>query len=331
MIFYKSCEEDDPLYSVYSSPQWLRDYDPVSPFPLIVDLELTNHCNLDCVFCQRRLSNAPKGCMSEAHWRLIVDECSIHGVPIRISGWGEPLIHKEVVRFIEYASEQNVLTKIYTNGLLLKPAVMDGLIAAGLGELQFSMQGLNAHQYGQNRRRGDYETLAANIRMAYERRALEGEGPFLSIVTSVLKRELEEGDAPSFAEEWLQFVDKVAIDMTNLHFVGNDEDVQPMLDQHLLESKHAPCVDIFLKIHIAWNGTLDICSQDAHHYPEYGLGRIGEMSIQEAWKSEHFECHRNLVGRSVQHDKFRLCRHCFTATHKYDHLKEDLAARVKNK
>ncbi len=330
MIYYKNSPEDDPLYAVYSSPEWLRDYDPVGPFPLIVDLELTNHCNLDCVFCQRRMSLAPKGRMSADHWRLIVDECAIHGAPIRISGWGEPLIHKGVVDFIKYASEQRVLTKIYTNGLLLKPELVDGLIAAGLGELQFSMQGLNAAQYEHNRRGGDYEKLAAHIRMASARRAFAGEGPFLSIVTSVLKKELEEGDAGSFAEEWLCHVDKVAIDMTNLHFVADDEDVQPMMNQHLIEPAHAPCVDIFLKIHIAWNGTIDICSQDAHHYPEYGLGTVGQMSIREAWRSDRFESHRDLVGRSVQHDRFRLCRHCFTATHKYDHLKEDLAASAEN-
>ena len=327
MIFYRNSEIDDPFYPIYSSPQWLRDYDnPVLPFPLIVDLEVTNHCNLDCVFCQRRLSEAPRGRMGLPIFQKVVDECAAQGTPIRISGWGEPLIHKEIVDFAEYAARKGVLLKIYTNGTLLTPEMMQELIGAGLDELQFSMQGLNARQYAQNRRKGDYEKLASIIRMAAQERSLAGNPkPFLGIVTSVLRQELEEGDPEGFRDEWLRHVDKVAIDMTNLHFVSEGDEVDSMMGQHLMEPVHARCVDIFLKIHIAWDGTLDICSQDAHFYPEYILGNIETMSIQEAWISEKFERHRDRVGRSLHHDQFPLCRHCFPATDKYDHLKEQLA------
>lgn len=118
--------------------------------------------------------------------------------------------------------------------------------------------------------------------------------------------------------------------MTNLHFVPQDENVHPIMNQHLIEITYSPCADIVLKIHIAWNGTIDVCSQDAHHYSEYGLGTVGQMSIRDAWRSDRFESHRDLVGYSIQHDRFGLCRHCFSATHKYDHLKEDLAASVED-
>lgn len=62
------------------------------------------------------------------------------------------------------------------------------------------MQGLKAFQYEQNRRGGNYERLADNIRTASKRRAFAGEGPFWGIVTSVVKKQIEEGDARSFTE-----------------------------------------------------------------------------------------------------------------------------------
>ena len=330
MVFYRNSDSDDPFHHIYASPEWLRDYDnPVLPFPLIVDLEVTNHCNLECIFCQRRTSSAPQGRMAFSHFRKVVDECAERRAPIRISGWGEPLVHTQIVDFIRYASEKGVLTKIYTNGLLLTESTMQGLIGAGLGELQFSMQGLNAAQYADNRRKGDYEKLAGIIRMAARQRDPSGStGPFLGIVTSVLRREQEEGDVDGFRDEWLQYVDKVAVDMTNLNFVGEDAEVAPLIGQHLIEPVHVRCVDVFLKIHIAWDGSLDICSQDAHHYPEYVLGSIDDLRIEEAWRSEKFEHHRNLVGRALQHDELPLCRNCFPATDKYDYLKEELASQA---
>jgi hypothetical protein len=130
--------------------------------------------------------------------------------------------------------------------------------------------------------------------------------------------------------QWLRYVDKVAVDMTNFYFVGSDDAVQPMMDQHLLEKTHDPCVDIFLKIHIAWDGTLDICSQDAHHYPEYALGKLGAMSIRQAWTCKRFEHHRDREGRALHHDCYRLCKNCYTATHKYDHLKGELVSEGKH-
>jgi pyruvate-formate lyase-activating enzyme len=326
VIFYKNGEDGDPFYHIYSSASWLRDYDPVAAFPQIVDIELTNHCNFDCLFCQRRLSKAPKGRMNFDVFRAIVDECAEHSCPIRIAGWGEPLIHKRVDEYIAYASSVGVVTKIYTNGSLLTRELMVRLIDAGLGELQFSLQGLTPAQYEENRRLGDSGKLAANIAMAAEiKRAHGGRGPYLSVVTSVLRSELEEASVDEFRDEWFQHVDKVAIDMTNLHFVGSDDAVKPLLGEHLIEKVHSPCVDVFLKIHIAWDGTLDICSQDAHHYPEYGLGSVGEINIQEAWTSERFERHRDMVGRSLGHDQFRLCRNCYVTTGKYDHLKDRVA------
>ena len=322
MLRYRSGPESDPFYWLYKSPGWLTDYDPPRPFPFWLNLELTNRCQLDCFFCSRQTSPRPLGDMSLETLKLIVDEAAGYDqCGIRLTGWGEPLLHPQIGRAAAMIKEAGLPLKIYTNGLALTPELMDAFIAVGVDDLQFSMQGLTPAQYEFNRRKSSYSRLRANIEMAARKRG-QAARPFLSVLTSVLADEARKADPEAFIDDLLTLVDKVAVDLTNLNFVSEVDRVKPFLDQQSGGLSRGRCVDVFLAMEIKYDGLIQFCGQDAAGLAEHSLGRVGQISLYDAWHSVKFNEQREWVGRGLGHEAMTVCRNCYHNTTKYDLFKK---------
>ncbi len=324
MLHYKHGEQSDPFLFIYSDPGWLREYDPVRDFPFWVNIESTNFCNLDCVFCSRQLADCPKGCMSDRILDRIVEEVAAHPLAaIRVAGWGEPLIHPNFIDHVRRIKSAGIPLKVYTNGTLLTEEMMIAFIEAGLDELQFSMQGLTPDQYEFNRRKSSFDLFKSKVALAGDIRArLGSEKPFLSLLTSVLKSELEKADPKAFIDEWSPLVDKTAVDLTNLNFVKDVGRVKELLEDQALSMVHRPCVDVFLAIEINHNGAIEYCGQDANQTPDHILGNIRDTSIHQAWHSPKMAAHRQAVGRDTRHDEMVICCNCYHNTSKYELFKD---------
>jgi organic radical activating enzyme len=318
LLTYRLGPESDPFCYIFSSPAWLSQYDPPGPNPLFLNLEPTNVCQLDCLFCSRQLSRRPLGYLDLDLAKTIFKEAGAWPRPaLRLAGWGEPLLHPKIAEICRLAKGRGIKVKIYTNGLSLSPELMDEFIDMGLDDLQFSMQGLNADQYHFNRLRGDYRKLSDNIAMASRRRGKRPR-PFLSLLTSVLSDELASGDAHGFTQEWLKLVDKVAVDLTNLNFVSETERAKPHLGRQSQGLSRRRCVDVFLAQEVKYDGSIQFCGQDALGREGHTIGRAGEMSLKDAWLGPKMEGQRELVGRSLGHASSPVCSRCYHNTDKYD-------------
>ena len=322
MLRYRRGPESDPFYWLYKSPGWLTDYDPPREFPFWLNVELTNRCQLDCFFCSRQTSARPLGDISLETVDLIVDEASKHEeCGIRLTGWGEPLLHPRAAEIVERIKASGLKLKIYTNGLALTPAMMESFITAGVDDLQFSMQGLTPEQYEFNRRGSSYARLRANIEMAAQMRG-SAERPFLSVLTSVLADEAKAADPEAFMEDMLGLVDKVAVDLTNLNFVAEADRVKPFLDRQSGGLTRGRCVDVFLALEVKYDGLIQFCGQDANGLEEHSLGRVGQISLHQAWHSPKMNEQRDRVGRNLGHETMAVCRNCYHNTSKYDLFKK---------
>jgi MoaA/NifB/PqqE/SkfB family radical SAM enzyme len=95
----------------------------VNPFPLNIDIESTNRCNLKCPNCARSSDswgNNGIGDMDFHTYKKIIDECGEHKLrSIKLSWRGEPLLHPKVEELIEYAHALNMDVGLITNGGLL--------------------------------------------------------------------------------------------------------------------------------------------------------------------------------------------------------------------
>ena len=81
-------------------------------------IEITNACNLNCSFC---IKNQRKTIyMTKDDYKLIIDKIKDYTKEIYLHVLGEPLLHKDINYFIEYANKNNLLVNITTNGYLIE-------------------------------------------------------------------------------------------------------------------------------------------------------------------------------------------------------------------
>ena len=96
---------ENPFNKIYRDEKFsniLQNKENLPDFPYFIDIELTNHCNLQCVFCGQQAMYRHKGFMSEELLKKIADECSQFNTPIRFIRWGEPFLHPKIIEFCEY-------------------------------------------------------------------------------------------------------------------------------------------------------------------------------------------------------------------------------------
>ena len=80
-------------------------------------LEITNGCNLNCNFCiknKRAITN-----ITYDNYKYIIDKIKKYTKSIYLHVLGEPLMHKDILKFIKYASDNKLEVNITTNGYLI--------------------------------------------------------------------------------------------------------------------------------------------------------------------------------------------------------------------
>ncbi|OQZ02605.1 MAG: hypothetical protein B6D35_00790 [Candidatus Brocadia sp. UTAMX2] len=86
--------------------------------PERIQIEITNRCNYTCGMCPRESFNLPEQDISLDLFKKIIDRTdSIYN--ITLTGWGEPLLHPELVDMILYTKNKGHHVGVTTNGLLL--------------------------------------------------------------------------------------------------------------------------------------------------------------------------------------------------------------------
>jgi len=131
----------------------LKDALPLDT-PYMVQFFPIYACNFKCGYCihsvpvsQRRYIT-DKTAMDFNLYKKCIDGLSKFPNKvkmIRFAGTGEPLLHKDIAKMVEYAVKMNVAeaVDIVTNGLLLEPDLSDKLIAAGLSSLEYQYKVLH--------------------------------------------------------------------------------------------------------------------------------------------------------------------------------------------
>jgi len=88
----------------------------------ILTINLTNACNLRCIYCFTDASEAEEGELTLDEWKRVVDEaedleCEI----VHIGGKGEPLKDPAAWDLMKYIHDKGIITILDTNGTMITP------------------------------------------------------------------------------------------------------------------------------------------------------------------------------------------------------------------
>ena len=137
----------------------------VGDFPLHLDLETSNTCNLRCTMCQIPFGKMESGYMDIELYKKVLSEVKQHFLPsVKFNFRGEPLMHPKIVEFVRLAKEAGVLeVQFNSNGALLTDELSRGLIEAGLDRIKFSVDGVTPEVYNSIRRGTTYDQTIPKI------------------------------------------------------------------------------------------------------------------------------------------------------------------------
>jgi radical SAM superfamily enzyme YgiQ (UPF0313 family)/wyosine [tRNA(Phe)-imidazoG37] synthetase (radical SAM superfamily) len=142
-------EDDAKLIDDNRALAGVLDGERVFAGPEILEIDLTNFCNLDCVGCwnhspllgDRRMTGEEKQLRlpAEMVFRLIDDAADMGAKQVQLSGAGDPLCHPDVLAIVERIKARGLECTLVTNGTLLTEAVCRRLVELGLDRLTVSV------------------------------------------------------------------------------------------------------------------------------------------------------------------------------------------------
>ena len=130
-------------------------------------VEPTNRCNLNCRTCVRNSWSEPLGMMDmEVYHRLVRGLRSVESLQ-RVSFWGfgEPLMHPDIVEMVALAKGLGAQTQLITNALLLDRDISKGLVEAGLDSLVVSVDGGTPESHADVRPSADLGLVERNVKV----------------------------------------------------------------------------------------------------------------------------------------------------------------------
>lgn len=101
---------------------------------LILQVEVSRECNLDCRICMRKNLKSNSGFLSLNDFKKVVDSYNFREVALH--GWGEPLLNPEIFQMIRYVKNKGIKTSLTTNGTLIRKNISE-IIDSGLDDIAF--------------------------------------------------------------------------------------------------------------------------------------------------------------------------------------------------
>jgi radical SAM protein with 4Fe4S-binding SPASM domain len=290
-------------------------------WPIHMQFELVNYCNLSCPVCPTglgTLGREPRA-MDLALMRSVMEEAGPYLFTTALWAWGEPLLHPEFDEAVRIARQYGVGPRISTNGQnLCEPRVLKGLSSAPPDILIVALDGLSEETFSANRPGASLAPALEGVRQLRELRRAQGDGlPLLHmrfIVTS--ENEHEVSRAPDFARS--QGFDMLSL--RSLSIIDADEAEHrrkvPENTEHRayeyesggrLQRDDFRCDMAVCYPAVLADGAVVACDQDFN--ARHAYGRVGkDGSFGDIWFGRRAATVRKVIRTDRR--QFRFCRNC---------------------
>lgn len=111
--------------------------------PRIIQIEITNKCNLDCAMCPRKNFGLVYEDMKPEILKQVAEKIS-SSTEVVLTGWGEPLLYPAIAEAVSLFKKKGCFVKLTTNGAFLNPDISQKLINSGLDSISISVDSFSA-------------------------------------------------------------------------------------------------------------------------------------------------------------------------------------------
>ena len=280
-------------------------------FPKRITLELTNHCNFNCVFCPRRFMEKETGFMDVALAYKIMKEIQRRSQlqePVAIVPFfrGESLTHPQWDVLLSALHRFGIgPVQLATNASLLTEDRALRLLEIGVDTLSFSMDTLDPQTY-RSLRGSNYKTSLGNVLRFLKMRAKHsGSGGCRVVQVSAVQTEKNRTEMDDFINFWRDKADRIRI------YPEHSTDGNPgSLPEKSANEPRKPCHKVMEDMVIYWNGEVALCNHDwTRIVTGQHIGSVRDAEIAEVWQSPAYEAirHAHQTGSLAG---IAPCEHC---------------------
>lgn len=218
---------------------------------LHLQVETTNVCSADCVFCPWGTMHRPKGRMTDALYHRILDDAATLPLitQVTLNGLGEPMLDRGLAERVAYARAQkpDATIDLYTNGTHFTPARAAALRDAGLSHVYVSLNAVRADQRKALMRVDDFTRVCG-----YLDEIIPDAGPMRVTVRAIWSNEFfEPEDIDTFRARWGE----------HAHATLENNWAGKMFT--LPMKRHQPCARALGQIMVLRDGRVSLCCLDS--------------------------------------------------------------------
>lgn len=297
--------------------QWDRrplDRDP-GLFPLHLDIDPTNRCNLSCSMCPRtwyiqegrREWNPSErlGNMALDFYLRLIEEGAAKGLKsVKLNFLGEPLLYPRLEEMVAAAARAGLWVMLNTNATLLTPERSERLLKAGLSDIFFSFDSPYPEAYEKIRVGAKFEQTLANIQNFMAIKDRLGCRAVQTRASMVLSQDLDPEAMGKAKAAYLKLfrdlrVAEIGFGLPTV--MGLDYEKAHGLFPGFV------CPDLFRRMFIFWDGPAGPCCGDWER--RLIMGDAATESLAEIWLGPEYQALRR-AHASGRYESVPACRAC---------------------
>ncbi|MDC0142801.1 radical SAM protein [Candidatus Pelagibacter sp.] len=288
----------------------------LSPYPITINIELLNRCNLECVMCPQLYRNdAKKVGLSKKILEDLFLDFKINKLPALMISVSEPLLYKDFEYVLKLAEKSEIMDIFFfTNGALLNKKNSEIILNSTVSRMFVSLDAATQKTYDEIRvplaKRLLEENRLDNVKnnifnFIKMRNSKKKKLPITRVSFVALEQNLHELE--QFKKEWIDIVDSVEFQMERPieAYDKVKEDDFTILKKKDLKFKEYNCSKPLSDLTIYSDGTVAPCC--AFLGRKAPVGNIYNNTIKEIWNGNKI----NIIRDSLQNNTpIEVCKTC---------------------
>lgn len=292
--------KDDTLAIVHAIEQ---EDSNAYELPRELEIEINTEPTCRLVDYPHNKLRCSRGPMQLSEFKKIMADCvGYDDICITISGFGEPLAHRELPAMVDIAKKAGILgINIETDGRLLDGGLAEKLLDSPVDVISVWLDADSSNVYQQIKGHDDFDRVVQNCQAFAEKRQSRPQGALL--VPHMVKTRQTIAEMEAFYDRWIRCCGQAVIVGYN-DFAGQIPDHAVM---DMQPPQRRPCKRLCQRMTILADSNVTICSQDfsARHI----VGNATKESITDIYRSQKLRYLRQ-AHQKQQYDTNDLCKNC---------------------
>ena len=281
---------------------------PVPPLRA-VSLEVTNHCNLDCIMCANKWMKRPRGFMTQEIFDLVREQIPDGSLnTVSMFAVGEPLLHRNLPSFCSGIKAKPDCIFLSTNAVALEGDrnLAGELMRSGIGHFHVSADGYDADSYEKVRKGTRFNDFLYNLRILKEARDINNPGLDIELQFCLTSQHSLSQIARALSiygphVDLLEFKPLNNQAHQGIHYSPR----QRVVDVSCYFARPHPCRMLWGSCTILWDGRVSACCRD--YDGALIAGDVRKQPLDSIW--------RNTAYRTLRRDHLRrrfpqCCKNC---------------------